>query len=325
MSVCGSALGPVLGGLPLEHFWWGSVFLINVPVVVLALAAAAVLAPSGSGRSDTPWDLVASVQIMVGPVGLVYAVKEVTKPGPRLPHLVIALAAAAVGFVLFLRRQRRQEHPLLDTALLRDPRIGAGIAAGGLLHRTGPRPLIAGGLLVGAAGVLGTLLLTPGAVPFVRLDPGHPAWIAPGLLVAGAGLGAVMTAASAVIMGNAPAHRAGMAASVEEVSYELGSLSGVAVLGSVLGSLYTATVHLPAGAPAAAEDSLDAARAVAARLSTTEAAALRDAAHRAFDHGYTATLLIAGVALAAGGVFTARHLAPPAPAPEERRERQHVA
>ncbi|WP_051765012.1 MFS transporter [Streptomyces sp. NRRL F-5135] len=373
MSVCGSALGPVLGGLLLEHFWWGSVFLINVPVVVLALAAAAVLAPSGSGRSDTPWDLVASVQIMVGLVGLVYAVKEVTKPGPRLPHLVIALAAAAVGFALFLRRQRRQEHPLLDTALLRDPRIGAGIvaaalsmfatagiqlvltqrlqlvvdltplrtgmlvaafavgclpagiAAGGLLHRTGPRPLIAGGLLVGAAGVLGTLLLTPGAVPFIRLAPGHPAWIAPGLLVAGAGLGAVMTAASAVIMGNAPAHRAGMAASVEEVSYELGSLSGVAVLGSVLGSLYTATVHLPAGAPAAAEDSLDAARAVAARLSTTEAAALRDAAHRAFDHGYTATLLIAGVALAAGGVFTARRLAPPAPAPEERRERQHVA
>ncbi|MEE1799378.1 MFS transporter [Streptomyces sp. JV176] len=359
MSVVGTALGPILGGLLIEHFWWGSVFLINVPVVVLALIAGAVLAPGASGRSDKPWDFIASVQIMVGLVGLVHAVKEATKPGPDPLHIVIALLAAAAGFTLFVRRQRRRTHPLLDFVLLRDPRILSGMVAaalamfatagiqlvltqrlqlvldltplhagllvaafaagclpsgavaGSLVHRTGPRPLIAGGLLTGAAGVLLTLLLTPGVVPLVAAHPDHPGWIVPGLMVAGAGMGLAMTAASAAIMGNAPAHRAGMAASVEEVSYELGSLSGVAVLGSVLGALYTSTVHLPSGVPDLAKDSLDAARSTAAALPADRADPLLAAARNAFDHGYTLTLLITAAALIAGSVFTARRLALP--------------
>lgn len=81
-SVVGTALGPVLGGFLLEHFWWGSVFLVNVPVVLLALVAAVFLAPGGSGRADRPWDPVASVYVMLGLVGLVYAIKETTRPDP---------------------------------------------------------------------------------------------------------------------------------------------------------------------------------------------------------------------------------------------------
>ncbi|MEV8353376.1 MFS transporter [Streptomyces niveus] len=363
MSVVGTALGPILGGFLLEHFWWGSVFLINVPVVILALIAGAVLAPGDSGRSDKPWDFLASVQVMAGLVGLVYAVKEATRPGREPLTVVIALVVAAAGFTLFVRRQRRQTHPLIDFALLRDPRIlsgmvaaalamfatagiqlvltqrlqlvmdltplhagllvaafavgclPSGIVAGSLVHRTGPRPLIVGGLVTGTAGALLTLLLTPGVVPFLGIHPGHPLWITPGLVVAGAGMGLAMTAASAAIMGNAPAHRAGMAASVEEVSYELGSLSGVAILGSVLGSLYTATVHLPSGSPDAATRSLDSARTAAAELSPRQADSLLDAAHSAFDNGYTLTLLITAAVLAAGSVFTARRLSLPTPAP----------
>ncbi|MFJ9622560.1 MFS transporter [Streptomyces sp. NPDC101181] len=362
MSVVGIAIGPVLGGFLLEHFWWGSVFLINVPVVILALIAGAVLAPGGSGRSDRPWDFLASLQVMAALVGLVYAVKEATQPGRNPLAIVIALLVAAVGFTLFVRRQRRQAHPLIDFALLRDPRIlsgivaaalamfaaagiqlvltqrlqlvmdltplyagllvaafavgclPSGIVAGSLVYRTGPRPLIAGGLAIGAAGALLTLLLTPGLVPFLDVHPDHPLWITPGLAVAGAGVGLAMTAASATIMSNAPAHRAGMAASVEEVSYELGSLSGVAILGSVLGSLYTATVHLPPDTPGTAAESLDAARSAAAELPSGQADVLLDAAHSAFDNGYTLTLLITIAVLAAGGIFTARHLSSPAPA-----------
>ncbi|MFI0732977.1 MFS transporter [Streptomyces sp. NPDC021225] len=372
VSVIGIALGPILGGLLLEHFWWGSAFLINVPVVAVALVAGAILAPGASGRSDKPWDPIASAQVMAGLVGLVYAVKEAARPGGEATHIAVALVVAAVGFVFFIRRQRRQEHPLLDFALLRDPRIMSGIVAaalamfgiagiqlvltqrlqlvvglgpletgllvavvaagslptgavaGGLVHRHGPRPLIVGGLLVSAAGALLVLLLTPGAAPIPLPIPDHPAWLVPGLLLLGAGMGLAMTAASAAIMGNAPAHRAGMAASVEEVSYELGSLSGVAILGSLLGSLYTATVHLPAGAPAAAEDGLDQAHAAAARLPADQADSLLEAARDAFDNGYALALAISTLVLVIGALLTARLLARPAPVAEAR-EKEPVA
>ncbi|GAA2050589.1 MULTISPECIES: MFS transporter [Streptomyces] len=364
MSVFGMAMGPIVGGLLLEHFWWGSVFLINVPVVLVSLVAAALLAPGGSGNPDKPWDLLASVQIMAGLVGTVYAIKELTKPAPQPLHVVLALLVAAAGFWLFIRRQRGMSHPLIDFALLRDPRIMAGVAAAGLamfadagiqlvltqrlqlvlglsplsagllvaavalgalpagviggalLHRVGTRPLLVGGLLLTGTGALLTLGMTPGTVPFLALDPDHSAWIMPGLVVVGAGAGLAMTAASAAIIGNAPKHRAGMAASVEEVSYELGSLSGVAILGSLLGALYTSTIRLPEGAPDSAREGLDQAIAAAGELPDGQAAdALLAAAHQAFDHGYTATLLIATVVLVGGAALTARLLSRPAPAP----------
>jgi MFS transporter, DHA2 family, multidrug resistance protein len=108
--------------------------------------------------------------------------------------------------------------------------LPVGVLAGGLLHRTGARPLIGGGLLLGALGVLVTLMLTPGAGPLLA-GGRSPAWVVPGLVLIGAGLGIVMVAASAAIIGGAPAERAGMASSVESASYELGSLAGVTVVG----------------------------------------------------------------------------------------------
>ncbi|MEO3847943.1 hypothetical protein ABGB09_09850 [Streptomyces sp. B8F3] len=111
--------------------------------------------------------------------------------------------------------------------------IPAGVVVGGPVYRVPTRHLIGGGLLVGAVGVAPTLVLTPGAGPL--LGAGRAAgWVVPAVILTGLGLGAVMTAASAAITGGAPPHRAGMASSVEEVSFELGSLTGVAVLGSVL-------------------------------------------------------------------------------------------
>jgi DHA2 family multidrug resistance protein-like MFS transporter len=76
MAVLGAALGPITGGLLLQHFWWGSVFLLNIPVVLLALAATAAFVPGGSGHRDRPWDLIASLQAMIALAGLVYAIQE---------------------------------------------------------------------------------------------------------------------------------------------------------------------------------------------------------------------------------------------------------
>ena len=130
----------------------------------------------------------------------------------------------------------------------------------------------------------------------------------PGLVLAGAGLGIVMVAASAAIISGAPPQRAGMASSIESVSYELGSLAGVTVLGTILTAVYTNTIHLPATAPAQAAGSIDAARAAAGHLPAGQARTLLDAAASAFDNGYTLALAITAIALAAGSAFTYRYL-----------------
>jgi MFS transporter, DHA2 family, multidrug resistance protein len=367
MAVVGAALGPIVGGLLLAHFWWGSVFLLNIPVVLLALAATVAFVPGGPVHRDRPWDLIASGQAMIALAGLVYAIQEAARPGPMPLAIVLALLAAAAGSVTFVRRQRRQAYPLIDFSLFRNRSLltgviaaalamaatagtdllltqrlqlvlgltalhaglivtafaagslPVGVLAGGLLHRTGARPLIGGGLLLGAFGVLVTLLLTPGAVTL--LGGGRsPAWVVPGLVLAGAGLGIVMVAASAAIISGAPPQRAGMASSIESVSYELGSLAGVTVLGTILTAVYTGTIHLSATAPARAAGSIDAARAAASHLPASQARTLLDAAASAFDHGYTLALAITAIALAAGSAFTYRYLTrqPATPAEQAR-------
>ncbi len=352
IAVLGAALGPIVGGLLLQHFWWGSVFLLNIPVVLLALAATAAVVPGSPGHRDRPWDLIASLQAMIALAGLVYAIQEAAKPAPMPLAILLALLAAAAGSVTFVRRQT---YPLIDfslfgnrslltgviaaalamaatagTDLLLTQRLQlvlgltplhaglivtafavgslpVGVLAGGLLHRTGARLLIGGGLLLGALGVLLTLLLTPGAGPLLG-GGRNPAWVVPGLVLAGAGLGIVMVAASAAIISGAPPHRAGMASSIESVSYELGSLAGVTVLGTILTAVYTGTIHLPATAPARAAGSIDQARAAAGLLPAGQARTLLDAAAGAFDNGYTLALAITTLALAAGSAFTYRYL-----------------
>jgi DHA2 family multidrug resistance protein-like MFS transporter len=355
MAVLGAALGPIVGGLLLQHFWWGSVFLLNIPVVLLALAATVALVPGGPGHRDRPWDLIASLQAMVALVGLVYVVQEATKPDPAPLAIAGALLAAAAGCSMFVRRQRRQAYPLIDFSLFRNRSLltgviaaalamaatagiellltqrlqlvlgltplhaglivtafatgslPVGVLAGGLLDRTGARPLIGGGLFLGALGVLVTLLLTPGAIPL--LGGGRsPAWVVPGLVLVGAGLGIVMVAASAAIISGAPPQRAGMASSIESVSYELGSLAGVTVLGTILTAVYASTIHLPATAPAQAAGGIDEARAAAGHLPAGQARTLLDAAASAFNNGYTLALAITAIALAAGSAFTCRYL-----------------
>jgi DHA2 family multidrug resistance protein-like MFS transporter len=276
VAVVGAAAGPILGGLLLEWFWWGSVFLINVPIVIAALVATPLVAPHAPGDRSRPWDLASSVLAMVGLSGVVVALKELTKAGTSWLLVAVAVVAAGVALTLFVRRQRRLPYPLLDLALFRRPTLSAGVlaagvalfaiaaaelataqrfqtvegfsplnaglvvaalalgslpsalAAGAVLHRVGPRILIAGGLGLAAVGAA----VTP---PLMSLGWGGTV---AGLAVAGVGLGFVMASASSAIIGGAPAHRAGMASSVEEVSYELGGLVAVATLGGLVTTAY---------------------------------------------------------------------------------------
>src|SRR5690606_7944664 len=109
----GAAFGPVLGGVLLEHFWWGSVFLINVPVVLLALVLAIWLIPGRPGNADRKWDLLGSLQAMMGLIGLAYAIKEFGKPIPSYQDAAVACLIGGLFIALFVRRQLRSADPLL--------------------------------------------------------------------------------------------------------------------------------------------------------------------------------------------------------------------
>lgn len=322
----GAAFGPVIGGLLLEFFWWGSVFLINVPVVAIAWLAAWLVLENRPGRDNHPWDFLGSLQIMVGLIAAAYAIKELGRRAPTWEAALLAAAIAVVAFVLFARRQRGREVPLLDLGLLRNPDFAAGVIVAtvssaaligvelvfsqhlqlvrnlspleaGLLLLPIPLASIVAGPLAGLAlPRLGArrvlwLSLTVAGLGLAAFLPTHGGpqilWLT-ALSAMGFGVGASMSAASSAIMVNAPEDRAGMAASIEEVSYELGGALGVAVMGTLMSAIYTAMLVLPSDLPVAGvvRDSLDEALFVAETLPAHSAGLLTRLAKAAFDQAF---------------------------------------
>ena len=263
VAVAGGALGPVVGGVLIQHFWVGSVFLINVPIVIVALVLTIALAPENLPNLDKQWDVVSSLYALVALSGLTMAIKQAA----HSPAITLAaLVATAVGSWLFVRRQNRLDDPLLTFDIFRSRLFTGGVlaAAGGMfvlagaelmttqklqlvdeltplhagatvavmalcaipastlggayLHKVGFLPLIAGGFL---GAVVGAVALAIG-------------WTSIGMVLLGLSAGSVMSVSSIAIIGSAPMHRSGMAAGVEEVSYELGTLITVALTGSLL-------------------------------------------------------------------------------------------
>jgi len=341
LAIVGSALGPIISGVLLESFWWGSVFIINVPVVIVAAVATLVLAPANDPDPSKRWDLRSSLLALVTLVGVVVAIKEVAKTTRSPVIIAVALLAAVAGGWAFKRRQRELDYPLLVFAIFRNRGFLAGVLAAGFslfaiagiqLITTqrfqlveGYSPLgagllvaavalgalptaVVGGAILHRAGLLsivtgGLAVATGGAILILLNFDTHMGLLVTGLLVTGAGLGAVMSVASSAIMGNVEPRRAGMASSVEEVSYEFGSLTAVALLGSLLTAVYTATIDLPAGVPAAARDSLDSALALAHGGPEPDTALIA-AASDAFDGAYLAVMIVVAAVLAVGAVLT---------------------
>ncbi|MGQ9368247.1 MFS transporter [Azospirillum sp. ST 5-10] len=331
----GAALGPLLGGILLEHFWWGSVFLINVPIVAGALVLAVLMVPTSLGHAARPWDFVGSLQILVGLVACAFAIKEVAKHEVAWAHAALALLVGCAAFLAFKRRQDRMVHKLVDFSLFKDWRFSSGVIAavvamlalvgfelalsqrlqlvlgltplqaglfilptalaaffagplaGALSPRVGPLKVLWSGMLAASVG----LALSASTCDLPLL------WQIPGFTVLGAGLGFTMTAASTIIMANAPSDRAGMAASIEEVSFEFGGAIGVALLGSVLTAAYGMALAPPVGieVPPVVFHGLDEALAAADGLPTAAAARLRDAARAAFDQAVVAVMITATI------------------------------
>ncbi len=339
VSGLGAGLGPLLGGVLLEHFSWHAAFAVNTPLMVLALVTGLAILPEARSSAPAAWDLAATALAVGAMVCLVWSVKRFAHEQQLADPAgwgVLLLAVALL--VRFVRRCLHRAEPLLDVRLFRRRAFTAGVLAAltsmvaiaalllllaqWLQLVAGHSPLaagvrllpVAGGALVASllapvlARVLGARAVVAGGLAvagvgalLVALVPGELAYptVAVAMALVGAGSGS-LAIASAMIMAGTPPARAGDAAAIEETAYDLGSVLGVALLGSVASVLYRH--HLDAAALAeagvapdlarSAEDSLGAATALAGEVGLPQ---LADRAASAFTDAFVETSLVAGV------------------------------
>ena len=273
----GMPLGPILGGVLLQHFSWSSVFWINVPVVAVALAAGIALLPESKNPNARPLDIPGSLLSVASVVAIVFGIIRGPQDGWGSPVVVALLGAGVVFLAAFLIRQRTARYPLVDSTLFADRRFTWGTVATvaisitlfGILFvmpqyfqlvqgadalMTGLRlvPLMAGILVAGASSSLLvkrlgtrttiTAALLPMAAGFVVLSgvsttTGY-ALAAVGLILCGFGVGAGVAAAMDAVMAASGGDEAGAGASVNSTLRQVGGALAVAGLGSILSSIY---------------------------------------------------------------------------------------
>ncbi|MEV6295099.1 MFS transporter [Streptomyces sp. NPDC051896] len=318
----GTAVGPIAGGFLLEHFWWGSVFLINLPVMAVLVLVGIRTLPESRNPNPGPWDLISVVLSLVGMIAVVYAVKEAATHGFTWPVLGTALlgATALYGFV---HRQLTMPAPLLDMRLFRRRGFSGAVLAdlltvlgmsglvfflsqylqlvqgrrpfeAGLAELPAAAGAVAAGLIAGRAarrfsvravvsGGLAAVGLALAALTALGRSTGYPL-LGAALLVVGIGAGFSFTVTADVILSSVPKDQAGAASAVSETAYELGAALGIALLGSIVTGAYRGFTG-PAGTPAQAHESLGAAVQAATEMPPHTAEALLTASRDAFLHG----------------------------------------
>ncbi|MFB4309184.1 MFS transporter [Actinomadura sp. GTD37] len=294
MGIAGLAvgLGPVLSGALLDHFWWGSVFLINVPVMAAALVAGAFVLPESRNPAPGRLDLPSVPLSVAGVVGVVYAIKEAAAHGLDETRIYLSLALGLAALAAFLVRQGRVAHPLIDIRLFRHAAFTGSVCtnmfamfalvAQSLIFSLffqlalGWSPLKAGlaglpgaaGAMIGGAalappliGVLGRarvvalgMVVAAGGFSLYLVIGLHTSyWVMlPSMLLGGLGMGLAMTVTGDTVLASVPKDRSGAASAIAETATELGGALGMAVLGSVLTAVYRNVLDLPAGVPAPA-------------------------------------------------------------------------
>jgi MFS transporter, DHA2 family, multidrug resistance protein len=342
----GGAIGPLVGGALLEWFWWGSVFLLAVPVMAALVLSARRLLPEYRDESAGRLDLTSVGLSLAAVLPVVYGLKRTAEDGPDAVALLAVAAGIAVG-VLFVRRQGRLADPLLDLGLFRIPAIGVSLAAnlfgfflfmGAMLFVVQHFQLVLGlsPMRAGLATVPTFTAFIAGSMltPAVLQRYGPVPLLAGGMAVAAAGFAAlslagglitviaatvvvalglapVFTSVATLVLGAAPPQRAGAAASMSETSTELGGALGIALLGVVGTAVYRARLDAPAG------DTLGEAAAVAADLPPHAGAALLESARAAYVDGLHAVAVTSAAIALALAVTAALLLRRTAPAAEE--------
>ncbi|TDB73729.1 MFS transporter [Actinomadura sp. KC216] len=338
----GSAIGPLVGGLLLEFFWWGSVFLLGVPVMAILLLAGPVLLPEYRDPEAGRLDLLSAVLSLGTVLSLIYGIKRIATHGTDAPVAVTVVAGLALG-VVFVHRQRQLADPMIDLRLFRYRDFSVSLASlmvgliamGGVMLFVnqylqlvrGLSPLEAGlWMLPQTASVLLSTQFAPKVVGRFRpavvlagsmgvvaagvllISTGSLAWVITGLAVMGLGFGPWILLAMDRIISTAPPERAGAASAISETGQEFGLAAGLALLGSLGTAIYRSDVSdsLPTGVPPAAEsaarESLAGAVETAQRLPGPAGPELLDAARDAFTTGLQVTALISAVIVAAGAI-----------------------
>ncbi|MEV4771469.1 MFS transporter [Micromonospora humida] len=288
------AIGPILGGALLEHFWWGSVFLINVPVVALGVLLVALLVPESRDPQPGRVDILGVLLSVVGLVALTYGIIDGGEHGFGRPLVWAAILGGAAVLAWFVEHERRSDHPSLDVRLFRVPRFAAPVAIVGLVFFAamgvmffssfymqlvrGYSPLetglfflpFAGAQLVfaprsaamvrryggRAVATVGLVLTAVALAAFAFIDAATPIWVVlVAFFIQGVGMANIMPPATESIMSALPREKAGVGSAVSNTVRQVAGALGVAVLGSVLSAVYRQDIATTADAlPAPARE-----------------------------------------------------------------------
>ncbi|MEY9486066.1 DHA2 family multidrug resistance protein-like MFS transporter [Streptomyces calvus] len=340
VMTAGIALGSVMSGVLVEHFWWGSVFLVSLPAMVLLLALGPVLLPEAKNPSPGRFDLLSVPLSMAAVLPVVYGLKELPSEGWNVRY-VVSVTVGLLFAALFVHRQRTAASPMISPALFR----GRGFTPAVVLNTMSAFGMMGSAYFTtqylqsvldrsALEAALWSLLpslpigaAAPAAALLVRRGAGRAHVVTGGFLVAAGGYGllalagtdslwlvlaacgvmasgivAVMSLLTDLALGTAPVEKAGAASSLLETGTEFGGALSMAVLGSIGTAVYRHGV--PADAAADARETLGGALAVAAELPGRAGDALAAAAREAFTDGMRAAAL-AGAVLLAGAAALA--------------------
>jgi EmrB/QacA subfamily drug resistance transporter len=338
----GAALGPLTGGFLLEHFYWGSVFVVNLPIVVIGLVAGFVLIPTSKDPSVPKLDPLGAALSIVSLSALLYGLIEAPAKGWGSTEILVAIGLGVAGLIGFIVWERRIDHPMLDVTFFKNPRFSAASGSitlvffamfGSMFLLTqylqfvlGYTPLETGIRLLPFAGTmmvvaplsskvvqaintkrtvaLGLTMVTVALLLMTRVqvDSSYLS-IVWRLMLMSAGMGLTMAPATDSVMGSLPLAKAGVGSAVNDTTRQVGGALGVAVIGSVLSSVYgTRIADFFAGTPAppevveVAKSSLGGAMRVASTIGGAQGAELLRVANQGFVDSFHTGAKVAAVA-----------------------------
>ncbi len=340
VTALGMVLGPLLGGLLLEHFWWGAVFVLNVPVVVLALIGVGWIVPESSDPVARRADLPGTVLSTVAMGGVLFGVISAPTRGWGSGVVLTALIGGLVVLALFFLRQATAKEPMLDLRLMFSRQflgasgtmaflmfsllggafvvtqqlqlvldfspMSAGLAtvplAAAIVVSSPLSPLVARAIGARITIALGLATMAAGLAVLAFFAPGagYPP-VAVGLVLLGAGMGLAVAPVNDVLMSAGPPESSGRLSAMNDTVQELGSAFGIAVIGSVLALAYGNA--LPGTVPAGMRHSLGEAADAVHGMSAGQAVSLLGTAHRAFAHGMTLSMAVCAATALLGAVI----------------------
>lgn len=345
----GAVVGPVLGGMLLEHFWWGSAFLMGVPIMVAVLIVGPLVLPEYKDPDPGPLDF-ASVALSLGAVlPLIFGIKQIATEGASaLP--IAAIVAGLVLAVAFVRRQATLTHPLIDVSLFRNRSFSTAVGSMLLVTVTGSvmffitqylqlveglSPLEAGlvslpAVVCAPISFVGAPLLARSIRPGVLIPAGMAVAVVGSLFVGTVsgpgevvqvmigyglfqlGFGPIVVLSTGIVVGSAPPEKAGAASATSETSAEFGYALGLAVLGTIATALYRA--ELPGTFPGLSDSEAgDVRESLAGAVGAAPAGPVLDAAREAFMTGFqVVAFTVAGLAIALAAINAIAHRDVPA-------------